>query len=405
MSVIPRRVRFDLSEDELEDEPEYMPGDPQPLFVTQESWFTISCQDVQVTATIDAKFLRGFFQFHNDWTCYRRNYVDVEVSYSLRPNVPNRSLTLYRGNGAESILSMSVKLSAEDAATRKSIKLYECSNKRWKEDVKMAHLDPSQPDLQVTNTHTFERIQFKDTPNNSTDAGEEGFYVLKTELWAWVTPVTSGISHCVKIGTSTSELVVARGRGPSEYRYPDGLYYRTFLGGSPPGDGRPGFVRQPGPLQLLAPRPSGGRPERLAYPEAWIFSVRPSISGGGQGHALLPTAWGDEHPRSSGGCREPPPQPEVWEFDVHARYFGGRQEPPRLPEARRNPLCLQQPEEHRNHLHRSSSGGGPVEGRSGHHHMVDARHQMSQRPSYNLPTGYSHPEWLQPPPTQYGMGY
>ena len=57
------------------------------------TWGTITCEGTTVTPTLDAKVEKGFFYSGDHvWTCYRRNYFSVNVSYQLSPWIPNARL-------------------------------------------------------------------------------------------------------------------------------------------------------------------------------------------------------------------------------------------------------------------------------------------------------------------------
>ncbi|KAF2850454.1 p53-like transcription factor [Plenodomus tracheiphilus IPT5] len=237
-----------------------------PPFNAQESFGTMTCEGVTVTPTIDAKVEKGFF-YSNDrvWTCYRRNYFSVNVSFGLLPWTPNGRLYYDSGNGkpAEQIQAMAVSLAAAvDGATGKVIELIQHTPKRDKGPqltMKKELLAPTPPGknqehggyglgsfhqnastpgpaLPLQNEtessqpysptshssssyqHSFERIQFKSaTANNGKRRAQQQYYHLIIELWANIQNPRDADPKWVKIAARSSSPVVVRGRSPSHY--------------------------------------------------------------------------------------------------------------------------------------------------------------------------------------------
>jgi meiosis-specific transcription factor NDT80 len=238
-----------------------------PPFNAQETWGTITCEGTTVTPSLDAKIEKGFF-YSTDrvWTCYRRNYFAVNVSFQLTPWFPNGRLYLDQGNGkpAEQIQSMAVSLAAAvDNASGKTIELIQHTPKRDKGPqlaMKKELLAPTPPGkshehggyglnsfhqsssapgpqlpLQTESDssqqysptshansnyqHSFERIQFKSaTANNGKRRAQQQYYHLIVELWANVQSPRDTEPRWVKIGARISHPVVVRGRSPSHYQ-------------------------------------------------------------------------------------------------------------------------------------------------------------------------------------------
>jgi meiosis-specific transcription factor NDT80 len=243
-------------------------GSPEtPPFHEQETWGSITCDATPVTPSIDAKIEKGFF-YSGDrvWTCYRRNYFAVNVSFQLAPWTPNGRLYLDQGNGKglEQIQSMAVSLAAAvDGTSGKTIELIQHTPKRDKGPqlpMKKELLAPtppgkshehagyglnsfhqssavtgpllplqseSDPSQQYSPTshansnyqHSFERIQFKSaTANNGKRRAQQQYYHLIVELWANVQNPRDPDPRWVKIAARLSEPVVVRGRSPSHYQ-------------------------------------------------------------------------------------------------------------------------------------------------------------------------------------------
>lgn len=263
-----------------------------PPFNAQETLYEIACNGSNVTAHIDAKIEKGFF-FSSDrvWTCYRRNYFSVLVSYSLDPHIPGGRLTLLKGSKQEHIQAMAMSLSAAvDGAQGKSIELIQHTPKRDKGPqlpIKKELLSPTPPGksqhehgygmsafhnpstvappylpLQsdpeanqqyspahsaTTHQHTFERIQFKSaTANNGKRRAQQQYYHLIVELWANIQKPQEQQPNWIKIAQRVSQPVVVRGRSPSHYQNegPHSASTSRGPGGSGAGaggDGRSGF--------------------------------------------------------------------------------------------------------------------------------------------------------------------
>jgi meiosis-specific transcription factor NDT80 len=236
-----------------------------PPFNPQETWGNITCEGSPVTPNIDAKIEKGFF-YSGDrvWTCYRRNYFAVNVSFQLTPWIANARMYLEQtGKPPEQIQSMAVSLAAAvDGSTGKTIELIQHTPKRDKGPqlaMKKELLAPTPPgkshehggyglsnfhqsatvagpqlplqsesdSSQYSPTshagsnyqHSFERIQFKSaTANNGKRRAQQQYYHLIVELWANVQTAQESEPRWVKIAARLSSPVVVRGRSPSHYQ-------------------------------------------------------------------------------------------------------------------------------------------------------------------------------------------
>jgi meiosis-specific transcription factor NDT80 len=237
-----------------------------PPFNAQENYGEITCEGAAVVPNIDAKIEKGFFWSSDRvWTCYRRNYFAVNVSYGLSPWYPNSRLywTQSGGKNPEQIQSMAVSLAAVvDGTGGKSIELIQHTPKRDKGPqlpMKKELLSPTPPgksheqnyglssfhqSAQVSGPllplqaeaetaqqysptshgnnnyqHAFERIQFKSaTANNGKRRAQQQYYHLIVELWANLQGAREADPRWVKIATRSSHPVVVRGRSPSHYQ-------------------------------------------------------------------------------------------------------------------------------------------------------------------------------------------
>jgi meiosis-specific transcription factor NDT80 len=234
-----------------------------PPFNPQETYATITCEGATIVPNIDAKIEKGFF-FSSDrvWTCYRRNYFAVNVSFGLNPWIQNSRLYVDQGKGPEQIQSMAVSLAAAvDGTAGKTIELIQHTPKRDKGPqlpMKKELLAPTppgknhdhgyglnnfhqsttpgpqlplqndndssqqySPTSHASNTyqHAFERIQFKSaTANNGKRRAQQQYYHLIVELWANVQSPRDAEPRWVKIAARSSHAVVVRGRSPSHYQ-------------------------------------------------------------------------------------------------------------------------------------------------------------------------------------------
>ncbi|KAF1946844.1 p53-like transcription factor [Clathrospora elynae] len=260
-----------------------------PPFNAQETWGTITCEGANVTPSIDAKIEKGFFYSSDSvWTCYRRNYFAVNVSFGLLPWIPNTRLYLDQGNGKqpEQIQSMAVSLAAAvDGASGKTIELIQHTPKRDKGPqlaMKKELLAPTPPgkshehsgyglnnfhqsstvagpqlplqsesdsSQQYSPTshansnyqHSFERIQFKSaTANNGKRRAQQQYYHLIVELWANVQSPRDSEPRWIKIAARLSHPVVVRGRSPSHYQNEGPHNSGTSRGAPGPGLGGAG---------------------------------------------------------------------------------------------------------------------------------------------------------------------
>ena len=232
----------------------------------------IICNGRRVYPQMNSKIEKGFFYSDNKWTCYRRNYISVQCSYTITPFIPNANLYLDRGagNGYNQILAMGVSLSAAvDQLNGKPVELVQHTPKRDKgpqSSVQIEKLPPSpptKPDLlhfsiyngnnntsmphlplqndddetlttgnYATNYHkTFDRIQFKSaTANNGKRRAAQQYYHIIVELWADVRRAHDPEAVWVKIAQNISAPMVVRGRSPSHYQSdgPNGTLGNAF---------------------------------------------------------------------------------------------------------------------------------------------------------------------------------
>jgi len=170
---------------------------------------------------------RGFFPTgpEKDFTCYRRNYFQISVSFSA-DNIKNPAefttpCYLKVGNEMLKIENFYIGICAKVKNTNKEIRVVQQTAKREKGPQNKPALKLCKPGGNPNYYHgltsnqsivTFERLQFKSaTPNSSKRAATQQFYALVIELYA-DTP-----ERKYKIATIESKRLIVRGRSPGHY--------------------------------------------------------------------------------------------------------------------------------------------------------------------------------------------
>jgi len=171
---------------------------------------------------------RGFFPTgpERDFTCYRRNYFQISVSFSAdnvkNPIEFNNPCYLKIGNEYSVVKNFYIGVSAKVKNSNKEIVVVQQTAKREKgPQEKPAHKlcrpggNPNFYHGATSNKSiiTFERLQFKSaTPNSSKRVATQQFYALVIELYA----ETSEKKY--KIATLESKRLIVRGRSPGHYK-------------------------------------------------------------------------------------------------------------------------------------------------------------------------------------------
>ncbi|CAI6339878.1 unnamed protein product [Periconia digitata] len=240
------------------------PVPSSPPFNLQENYHDITCEGLIVAPNIEVNIGKGFFLSSDRvWTCYRRNYFSVKVSYGLSPWTPKARLYLNQGGRKPpmQIQSIAVSLNAGvDGAEGKRIDLIQNTPKRDKgpqftmKKELLAPVPPGKnqehsgygldefrsssqvagPQLPLQNIlqywpasrgsnsnyqHAFERIQFRSsTANNGKRRNQQQYYHLIVELWANVQKPQDPEPWWVRVAGKSSHPIVVRGRSPSYYK-------------------------------------------------------------------------------------------------------------------------------------------------------------------------------------------
>ncbi|KAI9718680.1 MAG: hypothetical protein M1828_006615 [Chrysothrix sp. TS-e1954] len=244
----------------------------------------IYCNGERIVPDIHAQIEKNVFFQDEVWTCYRRNYISLQCSYTLTPTISGALLYLHPKDDVSrtQIKSLGVCLTASmDEGSGKSITLVQHTAKRDQGPqtiVKVHKLAPGtghaatqyhgttssngyhlpcqfkqepgnddSEDYKIDHTtnvppaahHTFERVQFKQaTQNNGRRRAQQQYYHLTVELLADIRKSADDEPVWVKIAHRTSEKMVVRGRSPGHYKGPLNDGGRPS-GGSPdsPGEG------------------------------------------------------------------------------------------------------------------------------------------------------------------------
>lgn len=266
---------------------------------------------------INARINKGFrIEEDGNWTCYRRNYISLTCSFTLRPwmgreplfiNFPDQP-TRHISGFAMSISAMVDGQGGQSGETRELIQHTTKRDKQSETKPKKVRLQPSGqssltgfsagpppgnnnytfglapqttglameyntyatpqqslPMAQVPTQHTFERIQFqKATANNGKRRAQQQHYRLVVELHAELG------NDWIRIARQLSDPVVVRGRSP--------IHYKT--GGGKGNSG--GRGRGIGNNLNLNPDEAGGVTDGGGGGGASIFAAPPGMTSNAQ---------------------------------------------------------------------------------------------------------------------------
>ena len=261
---------------------------------------------VEINGLID----KGFFLAENEWTCYRRNYFSCICSYSISPPAhPNTAMQFLRAGEQQPypVYGFAMCISAVVADNDNlAIELVQHTPKRDKgpiakpEKVRLSPKPPQathhpinnlytsssgdlgssrgydqgfgQTQSNLSNEHTFERIQFKQaTANNGKRRAAQQYYHLIVELWA--DTGTQGSDPYVRVAYRKSAKMIVRGRSPGHYQ----SERRASTSSGPGGSG-------------------GGSIAGGGYSSGMVgsgdYSSNPSLMGGGYAPAYDPRSYG-----------------------------------------------------------------------------------------------------------------
>ncbi|KAI9320744.1 hypothetical protein BX666DRAFT_1910803 [Dichotomocladium elegans] len=157
---------------------------------------------------------RGVFLSNElQWTCYRRNYLQLSCTLVIHPNQQQQQ------QHEHSASSYHFRLSALDHSRRRPVQLIQWTPKRDKGP----HTEPAMVPVRPGETITFDRIQFRTaTANNGKRHSDiqqqqqqqrQQYFVLQLDLVLKETE--SDKHHCV--ASVCSMPIVVRGRSPGHY--------------------------------------------------------------------------------------------------------------------------------------------------------------------------------------------
>jgi len=171
---------------------------------------------------------RGFFPTgpENDFTCYRRNYFQISVSFTAdnikNPNEFTMPSVMKFGDSFLTVENFYIGICAKVKGGTKAIRVVQQTAKREKGPQNKPVPKLCKPGGNPSYYHgltsnqsivTFERLQFKSaTPNSSKRSGTQQFYTLVIDLYADTTQ-----HKRYKVASIESKRLIVRGRSPGHY--------------------------------------------------------------------------------------------------------------------------------------------------------------------------------------------
>lgn len=237
------------------DSPSSPPFDPTDVLIPIIA--DIAGTQKTIKPELQAKLNQNICELDGKWTCYRRNYFKVTVSWTIDPYLPQVPLYICRDQILKPVRSFAMAISAiVNGSYTETRELVQHTAKRDKQ----SETRPSRVQLQPSSTmsltgdsttngahssyplsshsleynssypgapqpcqpptqHTFMRIQFqKATANNGKRRAQQQFYNVVVELQAELASPVSGESQWVTIARRRSSPIIVRGRSPSHYK-------------------------------------------------------------------------------------------------------------------------------------------------------------------------------------------
>ncbi|WEW59823.1 hypothetical protein PRK78_005304 [Emydomyces testavorans] len=284
--------------------------DSSPPWLETEVYYTVVANGQAVKPEIQARIHKGFFLAGGYWTCYRRNYFSVSLSFALRPWTVCTTHFIQRpGRAPEKIQSFAMKISAfvngQEKETRELIQHTPKRDKQSESKPRRAILQPQPPpslllnhgannthlnfglppsqaasmqmdygssygnaqqSSQIPTSHTWERIQFqKATANNGKRRAQQQFYNLVAELWVEVSDPLGNGNEWVMLARKLSNPVVVRGRSPGHYQEDKRNRSGRMPGEGDAGSSAMGHLGMHAGLNPTPPQPSRPHLSSLSY--------------------------------------------------------------------------------------------------------------------------------------------
>lgn len=212
-------------------------------------------QPTPIEPSISAIIHKNFFMGEKYYTCYRRNYMACNCSFSLSPYIPGvqTQFTPLGSTGPMQVMGYAMCLSAVVSAHQhQEVTILQHTPKRDKGPISQPQRQLMAPKVSKGNVspphigsyadghsqgqrslfgdgfgvggcqslpteHNFDRIQFKTaTANNGERRAGQQCYRLVVELWANVG--TQAAEPWVKVAIQKSTEIVVRGRSPGHYQ-------------------------------------------------------------------------------------------------------------------------------------------------------------------------------------------
>lgn len=210
-----------------------------------------------VEASISATIHKNFFIGEKFYTCYRRNYMACNCSFSLSPYLPGVQMHFTPMGSSQplALAGFAMCISAVVSAHQhQEVTILQHTPKRDKGPInepskqslgpKKAHNGSTPPHLggyhesgvsssrpmysdiygmngcqTLPTEHNFDRIQFKTaTANNGERRAGQQCYRLVVELWGDLGSTLENADRWVKVAIQKSTEIVVRGRSPGHYQ-------------------------------------------------------------------------------------------------------------------------------------------------------------------------------------------
>ncbi|OAA68887.1 NDT80 / PhoG like DNA-binding family protein [Cordyceps fumosorosea ARSEF 2679] len=299
---------------------------------------------------ISAQIHKNFFMGEKFFTCYRRNYMACNCSFSLSPYFPGVSLQFSRGNQADPVklYGFAMCLSAiVSEHHHQEVLILQHTTRRDKGPItlpgkqragpKIRHGQMTPPQLggsfhhghvvvQGQSTHygdrwtpdgvqalptevAYDRMQFKSaTANNGERRAGQQRYQLVVELWGNAAS-EPGREDWVKVAVQRSTDIVVRGRSPGHYQKDKSKSPGSGSGGTASSHGNPPANAGAGASDYHGGMPGGYQPNSTYTPGSYDHrggSDIYSAVGGGHNRRDMLAAYSMEQHKACDHARDIP---------------------------------------------------------------------------------------------------
>ncbi|KND00274.1 uncharacterized protein SPPG_04602 [Spizellomyces punctatus DAOM BR117] len=340
---------------------------------------------------LNPRIERGFFLADNDWTCYRRNYFQVSISFSAMDTVGHRvempCLVALDGQ-LHTVTAFHVGIGARTSNGQREVELVQHTAKRDKGPQMLPEPKLCQPqDPMTTATRgvdsfhsvTYERLQFKAaTANNGKRRAAQQYHVLVAELYAELSDKSR-----IKIAITESAPLVVRGRAPGHYA---AMHNKTGAGGhagrmpSPTVDGYPTDQKDHGAPNVRPPGflSTGGSPsETVAIRPSAVLPPPSVLAGFSQQQQMYAHAY--------------PSAQEINYYQQYQQYHQAQRQNQQQPEHQHQQRAQDANKTHPHNppIHLSPSTTSPAQPQISANNYVPQHHQSNGSYSHvTMPTSY-----------------